>query len=172
MKLQKQKGFTIVELLVVIVVIGILAAITIVSYTGVTAKANTSAAQSNANSITQVVNACVSDTAGSNPCAGAFPAVGNIVANINAYVGQATALTKLPYGVAIVNTATTPLSPVAGNAGDGRIKVGYLNQSTTGACIAYLNFQLAPATNDLGVYFIGTASAYTQTAAGQIATCT
>lgn len=33
-------GFTIVELLVVIVVIGILAAITIVSYTGITAKAN------------------------------------------------------------------------------------------------------------------------------------
>jgi general secretion pathway protein G len=35
-----QLGFTIVELLVVIVVIGILAAITIVSYTGITAKAN------------------------------------------------------------------------------------------------------------------------------------
>lgn len=35
-----ESGFTIVELLVVIVVIGILAAITIVSYTGVTARAN------------------------------------------------------------------------------------------------------------------------------------
>ena len=41
----KTKGFTIVELLVVIVVIGILAAITIVSYGGVTARANTSAGQ-------------------------------------------------------------------------------------------------------------------------------
>ena len=38
----KPSGFTIVELLVVIVVIGILAAITIVSYTGITAKANES----------------------------------------------------------------------------------------------------------------------------------
>src|SRR5680860_550888 len=36
---QHQQGFTIVELLVVIVVIGILAAITIVSYTGVSQKA-------------------------------------------------------------------------------------------------------------------------------------
>jgi len=35
-----QSAFTIVELLVVIVIIGILAAITIVSYTGITAKAN------------------------------------------------------------------------------------------------------------------------------------
>jgi len=35
----KNKGFTIVELLVVIVVIGVLAAITIVSYTGITQRA-------------------------------------------------------------------------------------------------------------------------------------
>jgi len=41
----KQTGFTIVELLVVIVVIGILAAITIVAYNGVTARANTAASQ-------------------------------------------------------------------------------------------------------------------------------
>jgi len=42
---QKRRGFTIVELLVVIVVIGILAAITIVAYNGVTARANTAASQ-------------------------------------------------------------------------------------------------------------------------------
>ena len=39
-------AFTIVELLVVIIVIGILAAITIVSYTGITTKANTTSLQS------------------------------------------------------------------------------------------------------------------------------
>ena len=42
------RGFTIVELLIVIVVIGILAAIVIVAYQGVTSRAKTSAAQSNA----------------------------------------------------------------------------------------------------------------------------
>jgi len=41
-----QKGFTIVELLVVIVVIGILAAITIVSYTGIRTKAIATSLQS------------------------------------------------------------------------------------------------------------------------------
>jgi len=42
----KQKGFTIVELLIVIVVIAILAAITIVSYNGIQNRANDSAVQS------------------------------------------------------------------------------------------------------------------------------
>ncbi len=41
----RNTGFTIVELLIVIVVIGILAAITIVAYNGITARANASAAQ-------------------------------------------------------------------------------------------------------------------------------
>jgi len=48
----QKRGFTIVELLIVIVVIGILAAITIVSYSGITARANTTSAQSNAQTVT------------------------------------------------------------------------------------------------------------------------
>ena len=50
----KSRGFTIVELLVVIVVIGILAAITVVSYTGITAKAKTTQAKNNAQSVQSV----------------------------------------------------------------------------------------------------------------------
>ena len=44
-KQRKESGFTIVELLIVVVVIAILAAITIVSYNGITNRANASAAE-------------------------------------------------------------------------------------------------------------------------------
>lgn len=48
---QKRAGFTIVELLIVIVVIGILAAITIVTYNGVQKRANDAAVQSDLNGL-------------------------------------------------------------------------------------------------------------------------
>lgn len=48
---KKQTGFTIVELLIVIVVIGILAAITIVAYNGIQNKANDVAVQSDLKNI-------------------------------------------------------------------------------------------------------------------------
>ncbi len=57
----KSKGFTIIELLVVIVVIGILAAITMVSYGGVTSKARTTTALSNADSAKQVADTYFGD---------------------------------------------------------------------------------------------------------------
>lgn len=59
--IRKDRGFTIVELLVVIVVIGILAAITIVSYVGVTARANAAKAVSNAQTVQAVAEAINAD---------------------------------------------------------------------------------------------------------------
>lgn len=50
---KKQTGFTIVELLIVIVVIGILAAITIVAYNGVQGRANDTAIQSDLQNISK-----------------------------------------------------------------------------------------------------------------------
>ena len=52
-----KKGFTIVELLVVIVVIGILAAITIVSYNGITNRANNTKGIAAAKAVQDFVNA-------------------------------------------------------------------------------------------------------------------
>ena len=66
------KGFTIIELLIVIVIIGILVAITAVSYTGITNGANTADAQTKARAISQYAIACQAKT-GSWPTVGGTP---------------------------------------------------------------------------------------------------
>lgn len=52
-----QRGFTIVELLIVVVIIAILAAITIVAYNGIQARANNSSALATANSLARKITA-------------------------------------------------------------------------------------------------------------------
>jgi len=70
--IKHNKGFTIVELLVVIVIIGVLAAITIVSYTGITQKATFAKEQSDMKSVNDLIqiyyaeNGKYPDTGGSS----------------------------------------------------------------------------------------------------------
>lgn len=56
-RLQKEKGFTIVELLIVIVVIAILAAIVLVAYNGIQNSARTTAAKAAAQTVLKKVEA-------------------------------------------------------------------------------------------------------------------
>ena len=61
-KVKNRQGFTIVELLIVIVVIAILAAITIVAYNGIQSRARTSSAQAAANNFAKKAEAYNADS--------------------------------------------------------------------------------------------------------------
>jgi len=117
---QKRTGFTIVELLIVIVVIGILAAITIVSYNGVVGKANEAKAKSelvNANQqILLAIAASGTDTAPTTlTAANATATTGGILQySAGNPTTDAYCLTSSTGKASYYQNNTTQPSPIAG----------------------------------------------------------
>jgi len=133
--MKKRRGFTIVELLIVIVIIGILAAITIVSFIGINNKATVASIQSDlSNAQTQLKFFLVDNSAYPNsvtdcptPSTGNLclrPSSGNVISSYsanNTTNPQTYSLTEmhgsLVYTITSTTTPTTlasaPLSPVA-----------------------------------------------------------
>ncbi|MDB5167909.1 MAG: ral secretion pathway protein [Candidatus Saccharibacteria bacterium] len=93
---QRSVGFTIVELLIVIVVIGILAAITIVAYTGVQARARNADRQADINAIVKALALYQIDN-------GSYPKQGTVV-GMDIVDYPVTAL-KLPRNAIVSPTA-------------------------------------------------------------------
>lgn len=69
-QMRKQRGFTIVELLIVIVVIGILAALVLNSFAGVQAKARDTKRKTDIRAIATQLEVCYNDK-----CGGAYPSL-------------------------------------------------------------------------------------------------
>ena len=106
-KNKQQSGFTIVELLIVIVVIGILAAITIVSFNGVQNRARLAALQSDLESAAKILETNKYSVAATSGTEG-YPAA----ASATDFSGLTAAGVKLSSGSSmttyIVNNATSP----------------------------------------------------------------
>ena len=110
----KAQGFTIVELLIVVVVIAILAAITIVSYNGITARANTSKAQANAAAVQKKAEAFNADNSTNSPLQagnGNYPATAAI---FNALASNAVG--SLPSGITLQSLSAVTATGTTGNA--------------------------------------------------------
>lgn len=130
-KSNKPTGFTIVELLIVIVVIGILASITIVAYGGIQARARDSQRQSDVESITKALELYYLDN-GHYP-----PGSGSTVINVSwsttgdaSWPALATALK--PYlGQMPVDPVSTPGSSILGGTG---YNYAYFANSAGGYC--------------------------------------
>ena len=146
--MKDERGFTIVELLIVIVVIAILAAIVIVAYNGIQQRAHTATARSNAEGVQKVVEAyAADDSAGS----GKYPSLSDLT-------GWTGGVTRIPNGVT-VDSAT--LSSTHG--GDGKV-IQYVpdaSSDATGGCIGYWD-----SSNNQAVYvYAGAAKTGTNAAA-------
>ncbi|MBC7564630.1 prepilin-type N-terminal cleavage/methylation domain-containing protein [Candidatus Saccharibacteria bacterium] len=132
----KQTGFTIVELLIVVVVIAILAAITIVSYNGITARSNAAAGLAAANTSIKKATLYNTETSG-YPTA---PSQLTSAAASNSY--QLSGVT-----FAAATTAATPpstLTFIACGATVG-VKIGYYDN--VNSTVAYLYAGGATAAN-------------------------
>ena len=120
--LKEERGFTIVELLIVIVVIAILAAIVIVAYNGITSRANAATAKANATAVTKVVEAYATDTGN-----GVYPSLAQLT-------GWTGGVTRIPTGVTVNSAQLTS------SAADGKT-IQFVPKGTspnfTGGCIGY-----------------------------------
>lgn len=138
--MNKERGFTIVELLIVIVVIAILAAITIVAYNGIQNRAKTTKAQTNAAAVQKVAEAYNADNS-------RYPGT-------SAEFSSTT--TKLPTGVTLLTGAT------ALSAGVGETAIDYDIEGTaaaaTGGRIRYWDFTLATPGPATTVIYLGTST--------------
>ena len=82
--MKNERGFTIMELLVVIVIIGVLAAIGVPAYNNMTTRARQTACQANRRTLQTAVGMCFADT-------GAYPA--NLGAALAGYLDNAASMT-------------------------------------------------------------------------------
>lgn len=140
--MNKERGFTIVELLIVIVVIAILAAITIVAYNGIQNRAKTTKAQTNASAVQKVAEAYNADSS-------RYPGVSTEFSG---------ATSKLPAGVTLL-TGTGALDASNGEASIDYDYVGGSATTATGARIRYWDFTTGALSTT--VIYLGTATAAT-----------
>ena len=136
-KLKADKGFTIVELLIVIVIIGILAAITIVAYNGIQNRGKASAGQAQANSIVKKFEAlgAIKGPYYSTNGAGVTGALLNTYANATPAAAEATIADTAGL---IAATSATVSGLSASNARDGNTVAAWA--CTAGANVWYWDY--------------------------------
>lgn len=128
------KGFTIVELLVVIVVIGILAAITIVAYNGVQNRARATSNQAMAQEVQNKAEIYAADAGN-----GVYPSTGTVFEGFTdtSALSPAAKTALSPTAPSAANPTGVNYAPCPSSNPTGA-KIGYWDPSLTTPAIVYL----------------------------------
>jgi len=129
MSTKKLSGFTIVELLIVIVVIGILATVAVVAYSGMRQRANNAAIISAANNSLRMINVYVAQN-GTYPFA--WTADACITSTTGCDVGTASVTSSSAFDTAIATVGTVPRSIPKGSPAYGIYMSYHLNATYNG----------------------------------------
>jgi prepilin-type N-terminal cleavage/methylation domain-containing protein len=124
----KQQGFTIVELLIVVVVIGILAAIVIVAYNGVTNSARDSGYKSDAQNLAKIAEVVNANT-------GSYPTGTSTSTLTSSFNSTSTA--KIPSNIALTYVTAAPTNADALTAANGTTKTYSVDPCTSGGVKIY-----------------------------------
>ena len=146
-KLQSERGFTLVELLIVIVIIAILAAITIVAYNGIQNRAKASSSQATANSIQKKAQAF-------NTIASAYPTNAELRANAKTGVSDSLAEAKLDDTSVVL---TTNVDATTAKNGTVVTYLGNCGTGGTGAKVGWWDYT-KPAASALTWIYLGDAT--------------
>ena len=123
---QKQKGFTLIELMIVIAIIGILAAVALPAYQSYTKKAKFTEVVASVLSLRQAVDICYQTKGGLTDCADAT----NLAVNL-ADIQQANLVTSIAIGAGAQITAT--------GASDVDSQTYILTPATAGGTLTWAN---------------------------------
>ncbi|MEO5949814.1 MAG: type II secretion system protein [Candidatus Saccharimonadales bacterium] len=149
-KMKSEKGFTIVELLIVIVVIGILASIVIVAYNGVQGRAKSSKALTNARAVQDSAEAYNGDN-------GSYPlTLAALRANTNSVTVPSTVIIITNAGNPV---AATPVTSLNTSNGDTNIQYDCMGPTTctgTGGRIVYWDFGTSKPS--INIFYLGVAT--------------
>lgn len=145
--MKKERGFTIVELLIVIVVIGILAAIVIVAYNGIQNRAKTQSGQAAASNLQKKIEAY-------NAAVGSYPTG----------AANGDALEALLNGQTESNIGTIQIAVPTSTTGQNTVQVEYCTTAgSTGVRIGWFDFStggVVAAANRIIITFSGSCSAW------------
>jgi prepilin-type N-terminal cleavage/methylation domain-containing protein len=132
--INKERGFTIVELLIVIVVIGILAAITIVAYNGVQSRARATTNQATAQEVQSKSEVYAADAGN-----GLFPSSGTTFETFTdtSALSPATKTALSPTAPSATNASGVNYAPCPATNPTGA-KIGYWDPSLSTPAVVYL----------------------------------